>query len=205
MATLFKYLLVLCCFILAAPVSQREDVSEQKEKWIILNDTDCTIEGKTNVGAFDCQINGYAAKDTLTFQPHNISHTTVGVNGILHFDVAQFKVHPSLMAHDFKATLDSKTYPQITIEMEELDKLPNEEMENELIKSVVSIHLRGAVKRMVVDCQFRKKADHVMQVSCAPMLNFSDFGIIPPKRFGGLIKTDNALKVVLHFTMQRIV
>lgn len=205
MITLFKHLLVLSCFVLAAPASHTiEKIRAGEEKWIILSDADCTIEGKTNVSQFDCHVNGYTDKDTLTFQPGKIPHGAVEVNGVLHFDVAQFKVHPSLMAHDFKATLNSKTYPQIIIEMLELDKLPDEEPGNEFIKSVVSIHLRGAVKKMVVDCQFRKKAAHIMQVSCAPQLNFSDFGIAPPKRFWGLIKTENALKVMLNFTMQRI-
>jgi hypothetical protein len=100
-----------------------------------------------------------------------------------------------MMTSDLRKTLKAKVYPKLTIAFEDLSSYPDPARSGTAITGFVTIELAGAVKRFEVDYQYVMTGNNNLRLIGSKKVNFSDFNIDPPKRLGGMIKTNNELNV----------
>lgn len=160
--------------------------------WILSKACSLKVNGSTNINTFNCTIPDYPSPDTLTFRKEkNTEH--IRISGAMSLEVKNFNCHHPIMTADLRKTLKVKEFPKITITFISLNKYP--EHSNENITGAVTIQLAGTTRRFEVDYRFVPQKDETLILIGTKKVSFSDFNITPPRKLGGMIKTNNELSV----------
>lgn len=189
-----KFLFLLC-------LSLFKDLNPQIDKpyfakWVINKACYLKVEGSTNVSKFSCTIPDYIKPDTLTFYKGK-GNEPLKVSGSIMPDVQGFDCHNQMMTKDLRKTLKAKDFPKLIIKFISLSKYPDLN-KTEKVKGLVTIELAGITKRFDVDYQFISNSDnHITWIGKRQVL-FSDFNIVPPRKIGGMIQTNNEIQVVFN-------
>jgi hypothetical protein len=188
----FGYLLLL--FLLNASFNPFEKTSFQTEKmrWICVKGGSLRVNGSTNVNKFNCDIKGYSNPDTLI-----VYKTVAGtqLEGTVNLDIGHFDCHNSIMTSDLRKTLKAKEFPLLKIRFLSLSKFPGLKPLQEDVKGLVEIQLAGVTKRFDVAYKISMGPDKIIHLVGTRNVNFTDFSIVPPRKMGGMIKTDNQLAI----------
>jgi hypothetical protein len=163
-------------------------------RWVLSKQSTLRVNGSTNINKFSCLIPEYVKPDTLTIAKVN-NLQRVKISGSIILDVQKFDCKNAMMTSDLRKTLKAKLYPKLTITFEDLSSYPDPSRSGAAIKGFVTIELAGAVKRFEIDYQFVMMGSSNLRLIGSKKVNFSDFNIDPPKRLGGMIKTNNELDV----------
>ena len=163
-------------------------------KWVLSKQCTLKVNGSTNINKFSCLIPEYTQPDTLILKQET-KRQRVKITGSMILDVQKFDCRNAMMTNDLRKTLKAKVYPKLIVTFEDLSSLPDPGTPNAAIKGAVTIELAGAVKRFEVDYQYVLTGDKTLRLIGTKKVNFSDFNIDPPKRLGGMIKTNNELNV----------
>jgi hypothetical protein len=163
-------------------------------RWVLSKYCTLKVNGSTNINKFSCTIPEYVQPDTLTVTKVN-KQQRVKITGSISLGVQYFDCKNPMMTSDLRKTLKAKVYPKLTITFEDLSSYPDPAHSGTAITGFVTIELAGAVKRFEVDYQYVMTTDDNLRLIGIKKVNFSDFNIDPPKRLGGMIKTNNELKV----------
>ena len=126
------------------------------------------------------------------------------MSGQLFIDVLGFNCHNPMMTNDLRKTLKYKDYPKLKINFISLQKLPDPRNKKEKITGLVDIELSGVKKRFEIDYEFKGTPLNEIQVVGTKQILFSDFNLIPPRKLGGMIKTNNELIITFDITMKSI-
>ena len=169
-------------------------------KWVINKGCSLKVDGSTNINKFSCIITSNAPSDTLIFEKIKASES-IKVDGCLKLNVQQFDCHNPVMTSDLRKTLKSKEFPELIIKFISLSRFPNHEF-GDFIKGVITIELAGVVKRFDIKYRVMQLSGNRLKLIGARHLNFSDFNIIPPRKLGGMIKTDDELKVEFNLIVK---
>lgn len=169
------------------------------KKWVITSGCSLKVDGKTNVNEFSCAITNHSQPDTIwaswnTNQP-------VKLSGSIELDVQKFDCHNAVMTADLRKTLKSKEFPKLHIRFLSLAQYP-EAGTRQRTKGVVIIELAGVSKRYEVDYNIASSANNYINLVGSREVNFSDFNIQPPRKLGGMIRTENQLSVVFNLRMK---
>lgn len=108
-------------------------------------------------------------------------------------DVQSFDCHNPMMTKDLRKTLKQKEFPKIRISFINLSKYPGASGESEQIKGAVYITLAGIKKRFDINYRVVLTGTTVLTLIGSQTINFSDFNITPPRKLGGMIKTNDML------------
>ena len=178
-------------------------VSVQKtgdfSRWVVVPGGSLRVDGSTNVNKFSCEIVNYSKPDTLTVS-QNYLREGVSLTGNVRLDVQHFDCHNPVMTGDLRKTLKAKEYPKLSIKFINLSRLP-ELPGTQTIRGLVDIQLAGVVKRFDVNYRFLKDGQKIQLIGTKE-INFSDFNLTPPRKLGGMIQTDNKLKVEFQLKMK---
>jgi len=68
----------------------------------------------------------------------------------------------------------------------------------------VEIEIAGVKKLYAISYQISADSVKVIHLLGSRALNFSDFKLIPPRKLGGMIKTNDQLIVAFHLEMRNI-
>jgi hypothetical protein len=98
-----------------------------------------------------------------------------------------------MMTKDLRKTLKQKEFPKIRISFINLSKYPYGSGEAELIKGAVNIELAGIKKRFNINYRIIPTGKAKLTLIGSQTINFSDFDITPPRKLGGMIKTNDML------------
>ncbi|MEJ6979217.1 YceI family protein [Pedobacter sp. P351] len=194
--------LLLIMLILVTGFSNQMN-KPQVTQWVIMKGGSLKVDGSTNVNKFNCAIVNYAQPDTLSLSRY-AGKGTLKISGFLKLDVQNFDCHHPIMTSDLRKTLKAKEFPKLTIRFLSLNKYPDLGARQELIKGLVTIELAGVTRRLEVDYKFLSSGENVINLIGTRKVNFSDFNIIPPRKIGGMIKTNNELSVVFNLRMKVI-
>lgn len=175
----------------------------QITKWVIMKGGSLRVDGSTNVNKFTCLIANYANPDTLYLYKY-ANKETFPISGSLILDVRNFDCHHPIMTSDLRKTLKAKEFPKLTIRFINLNRYPDLDLKPDLIKGIVAIELAGVTRRLEVDYKFLSGGEKVVNLIGTRQINFSDFNIIPPRKIGGMIQTNNELNVVFNLRMKVI-
>jgi hypothetical protein len=171
----------------------------ETKKWVISESSSLSVNGSTNINKFSCEILAYDKTDTLT-----ISKSSNGVilSGNVGLSIKSFDCHNSIMTHDLRKTLKEDQYPMLHISFLSLNKLPDLSARPELITGMVDIEIAGVRKRFEVNYQITRDAQKAIHLLGSRDINFSDFNLKPPRKLGGMIKTNDKLSVDFHLNMK---
>lgn len=185
----------LCSFTLykAAPVPAR---------WVVMNGGSLKVKGTTNINTFNCDITGYGNPDTILVYKNQIKDDVLPLKGKIGLSVKLFDCHHAVMTADLRKTLKSKEFPQLKISFIDLEKFPPLSARESRIKGTVDIELAGKIKRFTVNYTFKLDNQRNIQMLGERDVNFSDFGLTPPRKLGGMIQTENKLSVEFKLTLK---
>lgn len=169
-------------------------------KWVIVNGCSLKVDGSTNVNNFSCAITNYSKPDTIVVIRN--SNLPVQLNGNIHLDVQNFDCHNAIMTADLRKTLKSKEHPLLKINFISMNKYPNADNKLEITKGMVVIELAGVSKRFEVDYKTVSANKSFINFVGSRKVNFTDFNLVPPRKLGGMIKTDNELSVEFNVRMK---
>jgi hypothetical protein len=173
-------------------------------KWVILKDCTVKVNGSTNVNKFSCSISGYPNADTLLCYAVSNEALPVMMQGQLTLPVAGFDCLNSMMTNDLRKTLKAKEFPALRIHFISLEKYPALTAAQEVITGVVGVELAGIVKRIEVRYTISTDTQGIVHLIGNQSIHFSDFGLIPPRKLGGMIRANDRLDVEFRINFQVI-
>ena len=166
----------------------------------------CTlsVSGSTNINSFVCEVTQSAPADTINHYNYDPVRKYYPISGLMFIDLAGFNCHNPMMTSDLRKTLKYKEYPKLVINFISLQKLPDPKNKKEKITGLVDIELSGVKKRFNIEYEFQLSKSNELQVVGTKQILFSDFNLIPPRKLGGMIKTNNELMITFNITMKSI-
>lgn len=194
----FKPLLIV--FIVLLSGFNLSDSKPYLTKWVISKGCSLKVGGSTNVNKFSCVITNHSKPDTLTFYK-GASAEAIKIEGSMRLDVQNFDCHNPMMTNDLRKTLKSKEFPDLIIRFINLSRYPKND-KNDAVKGAVTIELAGVTKRFDVDYKFIPEGPHSATLIGIRQVHFSDFNIVPPRKIGGMIKTNNELAVEFNLKVR---
>jgi 3D (Asp-Asp-Asp) domain-containing protein len=171
-------------------------------RWVITNGCSLKVDGSTNVNNFSCVIANYNRPDTILVVKGGKPH--VQLNGSINLDVQQFDCFNPVMTADLRKTLKSKEFPKLTIRFVSINKYPETGTRQAFTKGLVHIELAGVSKQFEVAYKVVAADKGVLHLVGSQQVQFSDFHITPPRKLGGMIKTNNELAVVFDLRIKVI-
>ncbi|WP_448104492.1 YceI family protein [Pedobacter panaciterrae] len=184
----------LLLFSFLWPTLSFKNAASDADKWILTKQCTLKVNGSTNINKFSCVIPEYTQPDTLLFYKAN-KNEPIKITGSMALDVQKFDCKNAIMTNDLRKTLKAKVYPKIIIRFLNLSRYPVYSFKECLINGAVTIEIAGIVKRFEIDYSYTMTEDKALRLIGTKRVNFSDFNIAPPKKLGGMIKTNNELNV----------
>ena len=175
--------------------------AQAQTKWLISGSSSLSVNGTTNINKFECDIPNCDQTDTLTVWK---SDKGIALSGSINPATLSFDCHKAMMTHDLRKTLKSKKYPNLHIRFLSLSELPVLSVSPIAITGQVEITIAGVKKCYVVNYEIAEDAEKVIHLLGSKELNFSDFNLVPPRKLGGMIKTNDQLSVAFHLKMKTI-
>lgn len=169
-------------------------------KWVITKGCSLKVEGSTNINKFSCVIANYCRPDTLTFYKNSITGP-LKISGCLQLDVQDFDCHNLVMTADLRKTLKAKDFPKLIIRFISLNRYPDFNNQSD-VKGIVTIELAGTAKLFEVDYRVIPDGAKSLTLIGIRKVKFSDFNIVPPRKIGGLIQTNNDLNVEFNLRLK---
>ena len=192
----FKPLLLVFMVLLSG--FNRHNSRPYLTKWVISKGCSLKVGGSTNINKFTCVIADYYKPDTLTFYKGTPTEA-IRITGLLKLGVQNFDCHNPMMTSDLRKTLKAKEFPNLSIKFINLSRYPERDKED-AVKGAVTIELAGVTKRFEVDYRFIPESAISATLIGTRKINFSDFNLVPPRKIGGMIQTNNELNV--EFTLK---
>ena len=192
-----KNWLLLICFILVGFGFQNKPANT---RWVVVSGCWLKVDGSTNVNNFSCAIPSYSNPDTISVIRSGTP--AIMLNGNIRMEVQRFDCKNPVMTADLRKTLKVKQYPQLIIRFLSMTKYPDAYSTGETTRGMVVIDLAGVSKKFEVDYKVVSANSGFVQLEGTRKLHFSDFEIDPPRKLGGMIKTNNELSVVFNLRMK---
>jgi len=105
------------------------------------------------------------------------------------------------MTADLRKTLKVKEFPKLIIRFINLSRYPDFNNPSD-IKGMVTIELAGTAKQFEVNYRFIPDGTKSLTLIGSRAIKFSDFNIVPPRKIGGLIQTNNDLNVEFNLQLK---
>jgi len=172
-----------------------------KERWVVSENSSLMVNGSTNINKFSCEIPEYGETDTLTVTK---SGKGITLSGNIGLNIQSFDCHNTMMTRDLRKTLKGQQYPRLNIQFLSLSEIPESSSKTQPITGQVNIQLAGATKRFEINYQISTGTDKVIHLLGSKEINFSDFSLVPPRKLGGMIKTNDQLTVTFHLKIKTI-
>lgn len=202
---LYKNRLILFSFavtlLFIAATNGRES---DKIKWAILKDCTVKVNGSSNVNKFSCGIPDYPDPDTLTCYKSGTNDMPVTLSGRMSLPVLSFDCQNSMMTSDLRKTLKSKEFPRLVISFLSLGKYPELKANQENIVGTVNIELAGVSKKISIYYKISMDDQKIIHLTGSQSIRFSDFNLVPPRKLGGMIRTNDKLEVTFHMNFRMI-
>jgi len=177
-----------------------------KVSWIVQKSSSLSIHGRTNINRFSCGVAEYAEADTITFLGEGCRGQIRGIPlcGALRINIGDFDCRNRVMTGEFKKTLQYRQYPQLKITFLSLERMPAFGPRPETVKGLVCIELAGVSRQVEMDYTSGREDATTVQLTGSRQLSFSDFGLQPPQKMGGLIRVNDVLDIQFVLCLQRI-
>lgn len=173
----------------------------ERTRWVIAENSSLSVNGSTNINKFSCEIPSYDQTDTLTVSRKS---KEVALTGNVGLKIITFDCHNSMMTRDLRKTLKESQFPRLYIRFLSLSEMPQLRPKPQQVTGWVNIELAGATKRLEINYQVSMDDQKVIHLLGSRNINFSDFNLVPPRKLGGMIKTNDQLTVAFHLRMSAV-
>lgn len=149
--------------------------AQNKESYVL-------IKGTTNVNTFRCTNDEFQQQISFFLENHQknkFPETTISLT------VKDFDCKNKVMSKDLKNTLNADKYPLLNITFLNLDRIA----ENQY-RACIQVKMMNKLRKYTVDFMLDKT-----KLTGNKTLYFSDFDIVPPKKFGGMVAVKDALNL----------
>lgn len=138
------------------------------------------IVGNTNINSFKCTNDSFRSNEKLQLNKAQLPNIVLKVD--------DFDCQNKTMTRDFQKTLSSDKHPQLTIKFLKVTKT------NGGYNSQVQVGIMDKTKTYQVNFNTNKGL-----LIGKKQVRFSDFGINPPKKMGGMIVVKDELNLLFSF------
>jgi len=166
------------------------------ERWVIERNSSLSIQGRSNVNSFQCDIKEYLRNDTISFYKED-QQQQFPIKGGLLININQFDCHQRYMTGDFRKTLKVRESPHLKIDLLTMGNFTTAGNKN--IKGTMAITLAGITRKMEVDYSVATDQNGNLHLNGSRQVLFSDFGLTPPSKLAGLIKVEELINI--HFLL----
>lgn len=193
--------LIAIFFVVTSFMVNAQSKTLSTMKWVLVENGSLSVGGSTNVNKFNCDISNYTNHDTIVL---NKTNSNIILRGDVNLEINTFDCHHLLMTKDLRKTLKAKEFPQLKITFLTLNKYPNFKVSSDIITGWVEIQLAGVTKKFEVTYKFSMGSDKVIRMVGNKVVNFTDFNLVPPRKVGGMIKTNDALNIEFRLNFKEL-
>ncbi|MEO9211025.1 MAG: hypothetical protein ABI208_08000 [Ginsengibacter sp.] len=193
--------LTVIAFFVTTIVTKDKVIQSNTVKWILVENGSLRVGGSTNVNKFNCDISNYNNHDTIFL---NKTNAGIQLKGNVNLEINTFDCHLLIMTNDLRKTLKAKEFPYLKITFLSFNKYPNFKLPCDIVTGWVEIQLAGATKRFEVSYKFSMGSDKIIRLIGNQNVNFSDFNLVPPRKLGGMIRTDDLLKIEFKLNFKEL-
>lgn len=186
-------------FFLGISQSQR---SFAKYRWVIEKSSTLQVDGKSNVCKFSCKTPDYPYLDTITVLENSSANITL--TGEIEMEVESFKCNTVMMTKGLRKAVKMSEYPKMKIRFINLESMPVLSKKNEIIKGWVEITLAGVIKQFEINYGLLSNGNAILQLNGQHSFLFTDFHLVPPSKFGGIIRISNDFDVNFQLILRTI-
>ena len=167
----------------------------------IQNESSLMLVGSTNIAPFHLIQKG----NKLSNKRINISVTrnkgqiSFGQNQ-LSLSVLNFSSDNPVAYHDFMKLLKVSQFPELYVQLQSMTLQPNS---IKAVKSIngnayIAITITGVTKKYLIPYNSSKNGD-IITVEGKHKISIRDFGLIPPTKLMGLVRTSEMVDIKFHF------
>ena len=170
---------------------------------VILESTELTISGNTNVNSFTCKLVKSNLNDTLKYVS-NLTDETKLFNGLVFkFNVSDFVCDHNVMTKDFKVLLKENDFPYIIMNINEVvvQKTSNQ-AESHPLDAHIILYIAGQSKREYIESARIEQSDKLLDLTGSHKVLMSDFEITPPTKLFGTVRTEDAIKILFSIKIK---
>ena len=171
-------------------------------RWVVMSGGSLKVVGSTNINQFTCAITNYSKPDTINVS--RSSKPSVKLNGAIRLDVKNFDCHNKPMTDELRKILKAKVHPKLMIKFVSLNQYPEPNTKHKIINGTVFIELAGVTKKYEVHYKVISADPTYIHLVGTRDVLFTDFNITPPKKLGGMIRTNDKLQVEFNVKMKVI-
>jgi hypothetical protein len=175
-------------------------------KWIISKGSNLRVDGSTNINRFSCEIADYCSPDTILVNNGAGAGGAQGIllSGIINLGVSGFDCHNSMMTAELRKTIKATIYPRLSIRFVSLSRMPDPGRRPDNLQGVVDIALAGITRRVQINYSSSSPGRNMICLTGSQQLKFSDFGLAPPRKLGGMIRTSDRVDIEFLLNMSVI-
>lgn len=169
----------------------------QGSKWVVHDNSTLCIDGKSNINKFNCEVKDYCSYDTIAFlRPRDgKDYGFVPMKGSLKINIEKFTCHDLIITHDFRKTLNYKTYPYMNVQFCHIEDF-DPHKGSQVLKGRIRVNLANKSKDYDVELvMVQNETKKVLHLIGNKSLKLSDFGLKPVSKLGGLVKVEDELRV----------
>lgn len=171
-------------------------------RWVLTKECSLKVGGSTTLNKFSCVIVNYNRPDTLVVHNQD-TIIPIKLSGSIVMDVNSFDCRNKLMTRDLRIALKAKSFPKLIINFISLSRYPAKNTHGAgPVKGLLTIQLAGVTKRFEVDYRLIPGDTNLLTLVGSRQVAFSDFGLVPPKKLGGMIQTNNELDVEFNLKVK---
>jgi len=188
--------LILFVFIVMALAFTSRDSAIKNTSIIISPESSLLVRGTTNVNTFTCLFDIEKLKNPIPVVYHMENGKMQFNKTALILDNVCFDCGGKAINNDFQKLLKSDKNPQILLFLKELSNVENKEDTH----AVIEIQMAGITKTYRIPVKIKKNNKLLITGDLA--LNLSDYNIVPPKKFLGMITVDDKIEIFFQLAVR---
>ena len=167
----------------------------------IQNESSLTLVGSTNIAPFLLiqKGNKLSTKRFKISVTRNKEQISFGQNQ-LSLAVHNFSSDNPVAYHDFMHLLKVNLYPELFVELQRITLQPNINKASNNINgnAIIFITITGVTKQFLIPFNSSRNGDFIT-VEGNHKFSIRDFGLIPPTKLMGLVRTSEMVDIKFHF------
>lgn len=159
------------------------------------------IHVKTNIDEFPCDY----VNQKITHLPNcNIfqeNDRLQTLEAMIEVPIKLFDCGNTLINKDFCDLLNQDDYPFIVISIDSLKESKKSVKHKQVGNALIKIHIAGKIKNYQVEYYYDKANHDIVTIKGNQMIDITDFGLEPPSKVMGLIKTNKYVLIEFEFNL----
>ena len=183
-------------YIIMSLIAIQAVFSQKTVRLNLQNDSYLSIKGSSNVLPFSLHQQGDKfLTNNKTFTAFQNQNKLIFNQSQLAIGVENFSSDNSMALRDFKKLMKSDIYPNLQIQIQQIELLPNA-LNSKLLKgtALVAITITGVTKQYLIPISSNNKGE-ITIIDGKKNINIRDFGLTPPEELLGLVKVSEWINI----------